>query len=57
MGAGPAVPCFWVRPRVLVLPGFGAFTGGAAVRPVGGDRVYAVADGGVVEVPRVLVRG
>jgi hypothetical protein len=24
---------------------------------VDGDRVYAVADGGVVEVPRVLVRG
>ena len=28
-----------------------------AVRVVDGDRVYAVADGGVVEVPRVLVRG
>jgi hypothetical protein len=27
------------------------------VRPVVGDRVYAVADGGVVEVPRALVRG
>jgi DNA ligase-associated metallophosphoesterase len=57
MGSGPAVPCFWVRRRVLVLPGFGTFTGGAAVRPVVGDRVYAVADGGVVEVPRALVRG
>lgn len=57
MGAGPAVPCFWVRRRVLVLPGFGTFTGGGAVRVVDGDRVYAVADGGVVEVPRVLVRG
>ena len=45
------------RRRVLVLPGFGTFTGGAAVRVVDGDRVYAVADGGVVEVPRVLVRG
>jgi metallophosphoesterase superfamily enzyme len=57
MGAGPAVPCFWVGRRVLVLPGFGTFTGGAAVRPVGGDRVYAVADGVVMGVPLALVRG
>jgi hypothetical protein len=42
---------------VLVLPGFGTFTGGAAVRPVGGDRVYAVADGVVMGVPLALVRG
>lgn len=34
--------CFWWRPPVLVLPAFGAFTGGHLVRPSSGDRVFAV---------------
>jgi metallophosphoesterase superfamily enzyme len=56
-GGGPAVPCFWLRREVLVLPGFGTFTGGALIRPGEGERVFAVADGLVVEVPAKLVAG
>ncbi len=44
------LPCFWVRPRTLVLPAWGRFTGGHAV-PVGpGDRVFVPVDGSVLEV-------
>lgn len=43
------VPCFWLREDYGVLPAFGGFTGGAAVRPREGDRVILVAEGTVVE--------
>jgi DNA ligase-associated metallophosphoesterase len=56
-GGGRSVPCFWLREAGLVLPGFGTFTGGARVRPGEGERVFAVADGMVVEVPVRLVAG
>ena len=56
-GRGPGVPCFWLRATGLVLPGFGTFTGGAAVSPAPEDRLFAVADATVLEVPRALVRG
>ena len=55
-GRGPGVPCFWLRAGGLVLPGFGTFTGGAAVTPAPEDRLFAVADTTVLEVPRALVR-
>ena len=45
------LPCFWLRGTLLVLPAFGSFTGGAAFRRQNGDRVIAVADDRVVEVP------
>jgi DNA ligase-associated metallophosphoesterase len=38
----PRVPIFWLRPSGLVLPSFGAFTGGYLVRPAAGDQVFAV---------------
>jgi DNA ligase-associated metallophosphoesterase len=44
------VPCFHLRPRLGVLPAFGTFTGGAAVRRSEGD-VYAVVGSAVVPVP------
>jgi metallophosphoesterase superfamily enzyme len=44
--------CFWLRPRVGVLPAFGAFTGTAVVRPARGDRVLAVGRGEIVDVTR-----
>lgn len=56
-GGARSVPCFWLRGTGLVLPGFGTFTGGARVRPAEGERVFAVADGMVVEVPGRLVAG
>ncbi len=45
-------PCFWLRGgNELVLPGFGGFTGGATISPGEADRVFAVTDGRVLEVP------
>ena len=45
------LPCFWLRDGLTVLPAFGAFTGGATIDREVGDRVIAVADDQVVEVP------
>lgn len=44
------LPCFWLRPRTLVLPAWGRFTGGHAVPVRRGDRVFVAAGGSVVEV-------
>lgn len=45
------LPCFHFGSRVGLLPAFGAFTGGHMLRRVEGDRVFAVGDGVVHEVP------
>ncbi|MBC8118495.1 MAG: ligase-associated DNA damage response endonuclease PdeM [Burkholderiaceae bacterium] len=48
------LPCFWIRggaPGLMVLPAFGGFTGGATIDREEGDRVIAVAEDRVVEVP------
>jgi len=55
-GAGRAslrLPCWHVdeAARTCVFPAFGAFTGHHTVSPRVGDRIYAVADSGVVPVP------
>jgi DNA ligase-associated metallophosphoesterase len=44
------LPCFWVRPGMVILPAFGDFTGLGDVEATEGDRVFAVADGSLVEV-------
>jgi uncharacterized protein len=44
------LPCFHFGARVGVLPAFGDFTGAHAVQRAEGDRVFAVADGGVHEI-------
>ena len=44
------LPCFWFGPGVGVLPAFGAFTGMHPVRPMPGDRIFAIADDQVLEV-------
>lgn len=38
------VACFWFRKDYAVLPAFGGFTGGSAVRPRAEDRVILIAD-------------
>lgn len=38
------LPCFWRRGRVLVLPAFGAFTGGFDVKLAAGDGAFVVTD-------------
>jgi DNA ligase-associated metallophosphoesterase len=45
------LPCFWLREGLTVLPAFGSFTGGARVDREAGDRVIALADGRLYEVP------
>ncbi len=42
------LPCFHIMPRCGVLPAFSAFTGGASVRRVAGDRVFAVCEDRVI---------
>jgi len=44
------LPCFWARPRTMILPAFGEFTGVAEIEAQPGDRVWVVADGTVVDV-------
>lgn len=44
------LPCFWVRPRLTVLPAFGEFTGVADIAAEAGDRVWVVADAAVLPV-------
>ncbi|MDF2774548.1 MAG: ICC-like putative phosphoesterase [Geminicoccaceae bacterium] len=38
------LPCFWVRPRTMVLPAFGEFTGLGDVDVEPGDRVWVIAE-------------
>jgi uncharacterized protein len=45
------LPCFHLGPQVGLLPAFGAFTGGHAVRRAADDRVFVVHDGGVAALP------
>lgn len=45
------LPCFLFGKRVAVLPSFGAFTGGYAVTPKEGERLFVAAEDAVFEVP------
>ncbi len=45
------LPCFWLREGLIVLPAFGEFTGGATIRREAGDRVWAVAEERLYEIP------
>lgn len=45
------LPCFWLRQGLSVLPAFGDFTGAARIEREDGDRVIAIAEGRLYEVP------
>jgi metallophosphoesterase superfamily enzyme len=45
------LPCFWLRPGLLVLPAFGEFTGAHEVEAMPGDRLFPIADGRVFAMP------
>ncbi|MGZ8254411.1 MAG: ligase-associated DNA damage response endonuclease PdeM [Burkholderiaceae bacterium] len=48
---GVRLPCFWLRDGLTVLPAFGSFTGGARIDREDGDRVVAVGDDRLYEIP------
>jgi len=50
------LPCFWQRDGLLTLPAFGEFTGGSPIAREAGDRVLAVADDRLIEIPSSDVR-
>lgn len=45
------LPCFWMRDGLTILPAFGSFTGGARIDREDGDRVIAIAEGRLYEIP------
>ena len=48
---GVRLPCYWLRAGLAILPAFGDFTGGARIEREAGDRVIALADDRLFEVP------
>lgn len=48
--------CFWLRGASLVLPAFGAFTGGWTVDPGADDRLFVCTEDRVIELPPGLRR-
>jgi DNA ligase-associated metallophosphoesterase len=48
---GVRLPCFWMRDGLTVLPAFGSFTGGARIDREDGDRVIAIGDDRLYEIP------
>jgi DNA ligase-associated metallophosphoesterase len=46
------LPCFMFGRHSAVLPAFGAFTGGYAIEPLAGDRLFVAADDAVFAVSR-----
>jgi DNA ligase-associated metallophosphoesterase len=50
------LPCFVVGPKGMILPSFGAFTGGHTVRPQEGERIYVTSGDAVHQVQRGSVR-
>ncbi|WP_205847388.1 ligase-associated DNA damage response endonuclease PdeM [Planctopirus hydrillae] len=45
------LPCFHLQQSQLTLPAFSSFAGGYNIKPGRGDRIFPVADTGVVEIP------
>lgn len=50
---GPSLraPCFCFGPRRAILPAFGSFTGMHDIRPAKGERIFAIGDSEVLELP------
>ena len=48
---GLRLPCFLLGQERAILPSFGVFTGGHAVRPGAGERVYVTADAAIFPLP------
>jgi DNA ligase-associated metallophosphoesterase len=50
-GASARLPCFWLRAGMVILPAFGDFTGGAPIERAPADRVFAIAEERLFEIP------
>ncbi|MGK5037484.1 ligase-associated DNA damage response endonuclease PdeM [Janthinobacterium sp. LB3P118] len=48
---GLRLACFLLGRQRAILPSFGAFTGGHAVQPAAGERVYVTADAAIFAIP------
>jgi uncharacterized protein len=48
---GLRLACFLLGRERAILPSFGAFTGGHAVQPAAGERVYVTADAAIFPIP------
>jgi DNA ligase-associated metallophosphoesterase len=47
------LPCFWLREGLTILPAFGSFTGSACIARNPGERVVAIAEDRLYEVPEL----
>lgn len=50
------VPIFWQKTAGLILPSFGQFTGGFAITPGDGDRIFGVAPNAIVPFQNPRIR-
>lgn len=50
-GRALRLPCFWIQPQLLMLPAFGALTGGWAVTPGPRDRAVVCTPDGALLLP------
>jgi len=50
-GQSYRLPCFWHTSQFTVLPAFGEMTGQGRISPEVGDRVVALAEGQLIEIP------
>ncbi len=55
-GSNLRLPCFLFGEEIAVLPAFGSFTGTHPVKPTKRDRVFAIKEGELMELPRSLFR-
>ncbi|MDR7371826.1 ligase-associated DNA damage response endonuclease PdeM [Flavobacterium aquidurense] len=45
-----SLPCFFLKPKQLIFPAFGEFTGNSYIIPTENDKVYAITKEGIIEV-------
>ncbi len=48
-GQGLMLPCFYFRSNQAILPAFGSFTGMAKIKPLKGERVFAITKDNVID--------
>lgn len=47
---GLTLPCFWFSAHFAIVPAYGQFTGIKRIKPVPGDKVYAIAGDNIMEI-------